>query len=364
MLAGAVLPFPARCSVLIAAADVRGGLQQEARGQHADPGRHPRRDVSVCVVCPGRGCVCARGGVTTCAAQRQDTVRRGRRREYRGEQGRRVHQKGCVGRVTTPAQGHPGAHLLLPTHPGPPAAARTDAAAAAERKAAAEAAAASKEEEETKAAAATAAKPMSAAQKAKAEGKVRCRAYGCNEWFKEDENHDGACTHHVAPPLFHEGRKAWSCCPDNKAYDWDGFMAIRGCATSKHTTVAPEQLFAASPTVAMAERANEGAGMKSAADFEAENPEPTAAKAAAKPRPKPRDDGKARCVNGGCQQLYVVADNTDTACKYHKGQAVFHDRGKHWSCCPDKKAWTWEDFMAVEPCTTGPHRDWIPPEEC
>ena len=249
-----------------------------------------------------------------------------------------------------------------PPPPGPGPSERTDAAAAAAAEKAA-AAAAAKEAAAGEAKVADA--PMTEAQRAKAEGKVRCRNYGCNKWFKEDENEEGSCAHHTMPPLFHETRKGWSCCKDRPgglAYDWDAFMAIRGCATGKHSTVAPDQVFAASPTLAMAERAN-AAPMKSAADFEAENPDPTPADvAAAKPRPKPRADGKARCVNGGCQQEYVVAENNDSACHYHKGQAVFHDRGKTWSCCPDRKAWTWEDFMAVTPCTTGPHRDWIPPE--
>lgn len=194
---------------------------------------------------------------------------------------------------------------------------------------------------------------------------MRCRNYGCNQWFKEDENSDTACRHHVAPPMFHETRKGWSCCKDRLAYDWDEFMKIEGCTSGRHSTVAPDQTFAVSPTLVQAERLSAAAPpMKSAADFAEEHPddEPSAAPKA-KPRPAPRADGKAMCVNGGCQQTYVVAENNETACKYHKGQAVFHDRGKHWSCCPGQKAWTWEDFMAIPPCTTGAHRDWIPPEE-
>lgn len=61
-----------------------------------------------------------------------------------------------------------------------------------------------------------------------ADGMVRCKQLGCNRYF----NPGGSpvnCRHHKAPPIFHETAKWWSCCPNNKAYDWDAFMAIPGC---------------------------------------------------------------------------------------------------------------------------------------
>ena len=33
--------------------------------------------------------------------------------------------------------------------------------------------------------------------------KLRCRNYGCNQYFTEEENEEGACSHHTGPPIFH-----------------------------------------------------------------------------------------------------------------------------------------------------------------
>jgi len=33
--------------------------------------------------------------------------------------------------------------------------------------------------------------------------KLRCKNYGCNQYFREDENEEGSCSHHTGPPIFH-----------------------------------------------------------------------------------------------------------------------------------------------------------------
>ena len=33
--------------------------------------------------------------------------------------------------------------------------------------------------------------------------------------------------------------KYWSCCPHKKAYDWESFMEIMGCATGRHSDIKP-----------------------------------------------------------------------------------------------------------------------------
>lgn len=73
---------------------------------------------------------------------------------------------------------------------------------------------------------------------------IRCPATGWRHDryslpLQQSENTDTACLHHTGPPVFHEGRKGWSCCKDNAgglAYDWDGFMKIKGCARGRHST--------------------------------------------------------------------------------------------------------------------------------
>eukprot|EP00946_MAST-07B_sp_MAST-7B-sp1_P003394 g3394.t1 len=68
---------------------------------------------------------------------------------------------------------------------------------------------------------------------------LTCRRFGCQKKYRESENHDTFCRHHVKPPVFHETAKYWSCCPDKKAYDWETFMAIPGCSVGRCSTEPP-----------------------------------------------------------------------------------------------------------------------------
>ena len=61
-------------------------------------------------------------------------------------------------------------------------------------------------------------------------GSLRCKNYGCNQWFDEADNSDTACKHHVSAPLFHDAKKGWTCCP-KRVYDWEEFQKIVGCTT-------------------------------------------------------------------------------------------------------------------------------------
>ncbi|KAH8098595.1 hypothetical protein JL720_1552 [Aureococcus anophagefferens] len=66
-----------------------------------------------------------------------------------------------------------------------------------------------------------------------------CKNFGCNKKYCERTNFDGECRHHTKPPVFHETAKYWSCCPHKKAYDWESFMEIKGCAHGKHSDIKP-----------------------------------------------------------------------------------------------------------------------------
>lgn len=75
--------------------------------------------------------------------------------------------------------------------------------------------------------AAAKAAPSEKAPVKNADGKVRCKNFGCQKMF--DPDNPPKCRHHKSPPIFHETAKWWSCCPDNKAYEFEEFMAIPGC---------------------------------------------------------------------------------------------------------------------------------------
>jgi hypothetical protein len=198
---------------------------------------------------------------------------------------------------------------------------------------------------------------------------LRCRNYGCNQHYEESENHETACRHHVAPPIFHDCIKGWSCCKDRKAYDWEGFQEIEGCTLGPHSTVDPKIQFAASPTVSAAnaaEEKNPGPVIKSIADFNQQNPDAaSAANSAIKTLSAPRkssrnEDGiTAKCQNKGCQKVFNLSENSSTACTYHGGQPVFHDAIKYWSCCPGRKCYDFESFLEVPGCCNGYHDDGV-----
>ena len=66
------------------------------------------------------------------------------------------------------------------------------------------------------------------------DGTARCVHGGCNKWYKPEENVEGCCQYHEGKPVFHDGEKYWSCCPQKKVLDFDAFMNIPGCRKGKH----------------------------------------------------------------------------------------------------------------------------------
>lgn len=70
------------------------------------------------------------------------------------------------------------------------------------------------------------------------DGKLRCKRFGCQKFY-DPNGPPQECVHHKSAPIFHETAKWWSCCPDSKAYDWEGFMRIPGCQKA-FCTNAPE----------------------------------------------------------------------------------------------------------------------------
>ncbi len=67
----------------------------------------------------------------------------------------------------------------------------------------------------------------------------KCVRFGCNQRFPKGGPYPD-CKYHSGPPVFHETAKFWSCCPNKKAYDWDGFQTLPTCQTGKCTDVKDE----------------------------------------------------------------------------------------------------------------------------
>ncbi|ROT37390.1 integrin beta-1-binding protein [Sodiomyces alkalinus F11] len=58
-----------------------------------------------------------------------------------------------------------------------------------------------------------------------------------------------------------------------------------------------------------------------------------------------------KCVHQGCGKLFT---DPDEVCLYHPGPPVFHEGQKGWKCCKPRYL-TFEEFMAIPPCTEGKH---------
>lgn len=74
-------------------------------------------------------------------------------------------------------------------------------------------------------------------------------------------------------------------------------------------------------------------------------------KASAKPLVKD-EKGRVKCKRFGCNQLFDP-DGEPAKCCHHKAPPIFHETAKWWSCCPDRKAYDWEEFMRIPGCQTG-----------
>ncbi len=68
-------------------------------------------------------------------------------------------------------------------------------------------------------------------------------------------------------------------------------------------------------------------------------------------RERERQDSVA-CTHFGCRNRFPK-QGPFPECRYHKSPPVFHETAKFWSCCPQKKAYDWEDFQNIPGCMTG-----------
>ncbi|OQE30826.1 hypothetical protein PENFLA_c002G06198 [Penicillium flavigenum] len=58
-----------------------------------------------------------------------------------------------------------------------------------------------------------------------------------------------------------------------------------------------------------------------------------------------------KCVHKACGKTFTDPEDD---CVYHPGPPVFHEGQKGWKCCKPRVL-TFEEFLAIPPCTTGKH---------
>lgn len=192
-------------------------------------------------------------------------------------------------------------------------------------------------------------------------GKLRCTNFGCNAYYTEESNSDTSCHCHEKGPVFHDLEKYWGCCESKKAFDWESFQKIPTCRITRHSTsnkpfAFPKQDITNIPLTAeqLKQPETEALGMHDGK--RTTGPREFEGASLAHNEPQVIIDGKARCRNFGCTKEFVVAENTDTACCYHKDGPVFWDTYKYWKCCPDKKCLEFDDFVKIPGCSVGYHK--------
>ncbi|KAG5480447.1 hypothetical protein LSCM4_06214 [Leishmania orientalis] len=193
------------------------------------------------------------------------------------------------------------------------------------------------------------------------EGELRCTNFGCNQHYREEENTDTSCHHHSKGPVFHDLEKYWGCCEDRKAFDWESFEQIPRCCVGRHSTANKPFVFPKEEVHNIPLTASQAAyaSASPSAMYDGKRvtgPREFEGAAVVQTEPQRIVDGKARCRNYGCAKEFVVAENTNSSCRYHRDGPVFWDTYKYWKCCPGKKCLEFDDFVKVPGCCEGAHR--------
>jgi len=182
---------------------------------------------------------------------------------------------------------------------------------------------------------------------------LTCCNGGCNQKYREEDNHDTACQYHAKGPVFWDGGKYWACCPDQKKWDWDDFVLIPGCVMGRHSNIAPKAPEPEPMNNAPIQCNPCGPGVE-APGKESETPEE-----AAEPVddmvavPDVKEDGSTTCGNHGCRRKYNVNDTSDEfVCNYHSNAPLFHDGKKGYTCC-NVHVYDFDDFMKIPTCAVG-----------
>ncbi|XP_038891151.1 cysteine and histidine-rich domain-containing protein RAR1 isoform X3 [Benincasa hispida] len=207
---------------------------------------------------------------------------------------------------------------------------------------------------------------------------IRCQRIGCNASFTEDDNPEGSCQYHDSPWVLIHRCATYSCACFNTPH-----ILKNGCKIGKHTTEKPvltkstTAVKKPSPTPVASmtntlgkescarcqqgffcsdhgtqvkgnnKSINETSSIPAASSIESQAPPAPAKKIVGINEPQ-------ICKNKGCGKTFTEMENHDTACSYHPGPAIFHDRLRGWKCC-NIHVKEFDEFMEIPPCTRGWH---------
>ncbi|KAF8052638.1 hypothetical protein N665_1526s0003 [Sinapis alba] len=183
--------------------------------------------------------------------------------------------------------------------------------------------------------------------------KLQCQRIGCNAMFTGDDNPDGSCQFH-ASPFFHDGMKEWSCC---KQRSHDFTLCKKGIHTTEKPVLAkpsPRQPITVPTSSPVANAATKDSCSRCRQGFfcsdHGSQPKEQIRQALNTPAQAQEEEIETLAPPPPVKKR----DNHETACSYHPGPAVFHDRLRGWKCC-DVHVKEFDEFMEIPPCTKGWH---------
>ncbi|OEL12797.1 Cysteine and histidine-rich domain-containing protein RAR1 [Dichanthelium oligosanthes] len=212
---------------------------------------------------------------------------------------------------------------------------------------------------------------------AKSAAPARCQRMGCDAMFTDDNNPEGCCQYHPSEVTCRLFLRALAICYSSMGDGLCDNERKRICTTGKHTSEKPvtKSVCANPPKAAPIQASKQGVGadacarcrqgffcsdhgsqpkaQKPAATND-KNKEPVEKSSVPPPKKKVDINEPRICKNKGCGKSYKEKDNHDSACEYHPGPAVFHDRMRGWKCC-DIHVKEFDEFMEIPPCTKGWH---------
>ncbi|KAL0730889.1 hypothetical protein Bca4012_026983 [Brassica carinata] len=191
--------------------------------------------------------------------------------------------------------------------------------------------------------------------------KLQCQRIGCNAMFTEDDNPDGSCQFHASMMICRLDVKEvntqlrnlfWP----NRLQDSSlsrFFLLHLQIPMQQQRTLAPDAAKASSAQTMVGSQPKEQTrqlALNTPVQVQEEKTESLA------PVKKVVIDINQPqvCKNKGCGKTFKERDNHETACSYHPGPAVFHDRLRGWKCC-DVHVKEFDEFMEIPPCTKGWH---------
>nr|XP_054753389.1 cysteine and histidine-rich domain-containing protein 1-like [Lytechinus pictus] len=211
--------------------------------------------------------------------------------------------------------------------------------------------------------------------------KLQCYNKGCGRVYLLEEDGEGCCIHHPGAPVFHDALKGWSCCK-KRTTDFTEFLNIPGCAKSKHNPV--KQVEEPKPESTNDDDVVPEVAVEPPPRRPIQNADPEERPSIDEPMNKlplsvdpslkaalermslnsqtqqdtTQGDGEIKkgtvCKNKGCRMPYEGEISLSDRCRYHPGDAIFHEGMKYWSCCKRKTS-DFNNFLNQEGCTVGCH---------